>query len=184
MAIFFQRARNRRTLLKTITLTQGKVALIDDEDYERISKHNWCYNRAINTAERAGHAKSTILMHREVMNAPANSEVDHRDGDELNNRRSTNLRLCTHLQNSHNRRKAKMASSKYKGVTFTTHCRGRSWQASIKLQDIFSGSYNKFLGYFAVEEDAARAYDKAARYHYKEFAALNFPGEGERSCLV
>jgi len=108
-------------------------------------------------------------MHREMMNAPAGMLVDHRNGDNLDNRRS-NLRLATPTENSCNRRKKTGGSSRYKGVTFNR--RSGKWFARIRIHGKCI-----FLGTFESEVEAARAYDAAAKKYHGEFACLNFPEE-------
>ena len=160
--------------MKTIPLTQGKFALVDDEDFERLSKYHWTYDESNNRAHRIG-----IMMSHAVIQA--DNWLDHRDGNGLNNQKS-NLRLCTRSQNQQNQRKQKRkTSSKYKGVHFYTS--RKKWQAYISFLNILGQKIKKHLGYFMSEKDAARAYDEAARFYHKEFAALNFPKEGEISCI-
>jgi hypothetical protein len=110
----------------------------------------------------------TIKMHREIMGAPDGVEVDHRDGDSLNNRRS-NLRLATRQQNACNVRSARMCkSSQYKGVCW---CAPKSaWRATIVVN-----KKQRHLGMFEDEAAAARAYDAAAQELHGDFARLNFP---------
>jgi len=105
-------------------------------------------------------------MHREIMNAPKGLDVDHIDGNGLNNRKS-NLRLCTHAENVHNSRPMRNGSSKYKGVCW--HKTYKKWYSSI-------GKTGKrfYLGRFDNEIDAALAYDKKAKELFGEFAYLNF----------
>lgn len=98
-------------------------------------------------------------MHREIVDAP---EVDHRNGDRVDNRRA-NLRAATHLQNCQNARPK--GQSRFKGVS---RYRER-WHARIKVP-----GRRIDLGSFHDEESAARAYDVAAREHFGEFARLNF----------
>lgn len=107
-------------------------------------------------------------MHREILNVPAGLECDHINGNSLDNRRA-NLRAATRQQNCWNNRKRKPNSlSKYKGVSFSK--RGKPWKATLTVDGnwIYLGSYNS-------EKEAAKAYDKAAKKHFGEFAKLNFP---------
>lgn len=104
-------------------------------------------------------------------------EVDHIDGNPLNNRRS-NLRPATRTQNQRNRRKQrKPVTSRYKGVCLNR--KTGKWIAYINP----GGGKTIYLGSHRVEEDAARAYDEAARRHHGAFARLNFPEDGEQSAL-
>lgn len=106
-------------------------------------------------------------MHREILGLmPEDPDVDHRDGEGLNNRRS-NLRLVTNSQNNMNSQCRWGALSKYKGVSW--HKRREKWQGRIKLN-----GKEIYLGYFDNEKKAARAYDEAAKKHFGEFARLNF----------
>jgi hypothetical protein len=154
--------------MKKMTLTDGQIALIDDEDYDLVIGYNWRSLRGRNGCVyvRAKRKGKTILLHRLVMDPAEGQFVDHRNGNGLDNRRS-NLRLATPSQNQGNKT-ARWGCSAYRGVT--RRKRGRKWQAVIRI-----GSVIKPLGSFDSEEDAARAYDAAALAHWGEFAALNFP---------
>ena len=104
-------------------------------------------------------------MHRYIMKPTNELVVDHRDCDGLNNQRS-NLRVCSVAQNAMNQRK-KASASKYKGVWLTKGV--RKFGASIKIQQ-----KRIYLGCFKTLEDAARAYDIAAKIYFGEFARPNF----------
>ncbi len=158
--------------LRQIPLTQGKVALVDEGDYEELAKHKWCArkNRNVWYAQRtllAGDGRrASVLMHRQILGSPVGQVVDHQDGDGLNNQRS-NLRECTTAENRRNQHiKQSGCSSLYKGV-FWDKGKGK-WRASIEMK----GRYRS-LGRFAVEADAARAYNAAAMRMFGEFACLN-----------
>jgi len=88
-----------------IPLTKGMKALIDDEDYERIAKYKWHFSHryAVTAVYNGKNKKDCICMHNMLMNTPDGMEVDHIDGDGLNNRRS-NLRICTHAENLRNQK--------------------------------------------------------------------------------
>jgi hypothetical protein len=144
-----------------ITLTQGKVATIDDDDYDRIVAHKWCFNGryAVRVAGR-----KTVYMHREVMRAGKDEQIDHIDTDRLNNQKS-NLRQCDHTTNQHNR-KVQAGTSIYKGVAWNKQ--RKKWRGQI----VVAGK-TVFLGYFKLEQEAAAAYDKAALHYFGEFARIN-----------
>ena len=88
--------------MKEITLTQGYIALVDDEDYDVLSQFNWSVKIKKYTCYAQGWNRKS--MHRMIMRCPDNMEVDHRDGDGLNNQKH-NLKVCTHLENIRNSRK-------------------------------------------------------------------------------
>ena len=167
--------------MRTISLTQGFKAIVDDEDYKELSKYKWHATDAVSGNCRATTSHLDIIMARIIMKAPPQVLVDHKNGNTLDNRRK-NLRLCTHTQNNQNKRKTRQrVSSKYKGVSFLKST--KKWRVYIALQDIFRRTFNVSLGTFSVEEEAAKAYDEAAREYFGEFARLNFPKRGEQSCL-
>lgn len=158
--------------MKKIPLTQGKVALVDDEDYERVVQYKW--NAHYHKPSGNWYARRTIdglgrqiSMHRFIMSAPAGSKVDHIDRDGLNNQRS-NLRFATTAQNGANRAKGRnQTTSRYKGVHW--YATVGKWKATIVV-----AQRTIFLGHFELEEDAAKAYDEAAIAHFGEFARTNF----------
>jgi hypothetical protein len=156
-----------------IPLTQGQYAMVDAEDYERVSRCKWCLSRTGNQlyAQRRCHGK-TIRMHQFLMNPPKGMVVDHIDGNGLNNRRD-NLRICTPQQNAwnHKRRKEADASSQYIGVYPYKRPPGK-WY--VKIQCAGAGTY---LGPFDSEIEAARARDHKAIELFGEYAGLNFPRE-------
>jgi hypothetical protein len=167
-------------MAKTIPLTRGKAAIVDDEDYESIAKYRWHANPGRNQHWRAERTcrqgkKKTVLMHRQIMDAPEGVEVDHKNRNPLDNRRC-NLRLCTHSQNMRNmgrRKKFGSKTSQYKGVV--KRARDSFWLARIRVAEISPESLH--LGHFASEIEAAKAYDAAAQKYFGEFAVLNFPKE-------
>lgn len=162
--------------MKTIPLTQGKVALVDDEDFEWLNQWKWHYRKGHPNREKgyAGRSiflgtgkRGTVLMHREILKVKKGQIPDHHDGDGLNNQRS-NLRVGNMKDNSANRSKVRSkCSSKYKGVSW--HKASSYWRASIKKNQKWM-----HIGSFQTEEDAAKAYDKKASELFGTFAKLNF----------
>ncbi len=159
-------------MAKEIVLTQGKVALVDDEDYEELNKHKWCtqnigHNFYAVRGIKANRKKKQLYMHREILKLKTNdSNVDHIDSDGLNNQRN-NLRIATYSQNGMNQNKCKTnSSSKFKGVTW---CKTyNKW-----LVRIYVNKKKYYLGYFNDEEEAAQAYNEAALEFFGEFARIN-----------
>ena len=153
---------------KLIPLTQGKFAIVDAEDYERLSKYKWYTRKSDHRlyAYRSKERKS-IGMHRDVMNAAKGFVVDHIDGDGLNNRKS-NLRLCTWTENSLNKRPRSNGRSRYKGLAWQK--RTGKWEVRIT-----KCGKRRYLGTFDDEMEAAIAYDRKAEVLFGEFAYLNFP---------
>ncbi len=105
-------------------------------------------------------------MHRQIMKAPKGLEVDHINGNILDNRRE-NLRLATHSENNHNRSKYSCNRSGLKGVFW--YPRANKFQASIRVHGELL-----YLGLYKKAEDAARAYDEAAVLYHGQFAKPNF----------
>lgn len=158
--------------MKRIKLTQGKYALIDDDDYELISKYKWHAVKQPRKNFVIYYANSGIVgrMHNFLMR-PQSSKilVDHIDHNGLNNQRS-NLRLCTESQNIINSRIAIKHSSKYRGVSWSNF--SQRWLANIICQRV-----RYHLGSFKNEIDAARVYDRKAKKLHGKFAMLNFPDD-------
>jgi len=161
---------------RKIPLTKGKFAIVDPDDYYRLSEYKWyvsggCYNKfyaICKKPKRDGKGTKLISMHREVANTPDGLVCDHINGRTLDNRKA-NLRSATCSQNIWNSRKTSRAGySKYKGITF--YKRQQNWGAQICVNH-----RRIFLGKFKDEIQAAKEYDKAARKYFGEFAKLNFP---------
>jgi hypothetical protein len=161
--------------MKEILLSQDQIALVDDEDFERIDQFRWSahwYEEGQNYYAFRIVDRTHVAMARVIMDCPKDKEIDHKNHDTLDNQKH-NLRICTRSENMQNTRGWKNATSRYKGV-FWKKTRNK-WCAQISLRDIFDQRYRKHLGNFKIEEEAALAYDEAARYYFGEFAYLNFP---------
>ena len=151
--------------MKKIPLTQGKVTLIDNEDFEIASLFKW----SLYTCKGIDYAATRIdgevlLLHRLIANTPQYMETDHRNRNGLDNQKN-NIRICTHQQNMMNIPSVR-GKSKYKGVSW--NIRKNKWQVYISYN-----SKNKFLGCFTKEREAAQAYNDKAIELYGEFAYLN-----------
>jgi len=159
------------TMVKEIPLTKGQVALVDNEDYERLmqwkwhasrSETNWYARRAIVSDGR----NITTAMHREIVDAMPGEYVDHINHNTLDNRKC-NLRKCSQSENLANQKpQRRITSSKYKGVCW--YKAYNKWQVTIKVN-----GKSIFLGYFEQEDEAAKAYDNAAQEYFEEFAYTN-----------
>jgi hypothetical protein len=152
-------------MAKIIILANGGETLISDEDYHWLAQRSW-YRISTGYAScdlwgRRGGMK--VLMHRLILLAPDTASVDHANGDPLDNRRE-NLRLATQRQQNANRHKI-TGQSEFKGVYRRRD--GLKWCAQIKNGRMI------YLGSFAKELDAARAYNTAAIEQFGEFAVLN-----------
>jgi len=151
--------------MKEIILTQGKVSLVDDEDFDKVNQFKWYAIQMGNTHYASRNLDGKIqMLHRFLY--PRIRLVDHKDGNGLNNQKD-NLRPANRSQNGANSVKHFDGSSKFKGVCWDKRC--RLWQVEIMV------SSNKlFLGRYESEEDAAHVYDYAAKIYFGEFARPNF----------
>ena len=162
--------------------SEGKFLLVDDEDFKKVNQYKWhCTNKgyvvrlAIVGYKDLSKPKydwncitKTILVHRFIMDAPNNKEVDHWDNNKLNNQKY-NLRICTSQQNKFNSRKHKNNKSGIKGVYLKgdgTH-KTKPWEAKIHVdgKDIH-------LGYYMTKEEAGMARKEAEKKYHGEFAKL------------
>ena len=170
--------------MKKIKLTQGKEALVDDEDYEMLMEHKWHsakagknYYAVRSLPTQPDGTRKRLKMHRAIISATVGMEVDHINGNTLDNRKE-NLRECTHQQNQANRRLGKHNTSGYKGIYYKKKNRdminehARPWEARISFN-----TKKIYLGSYKTKEEAARAYDKKAIELFGQFAQLNFPEE-------
>jgi hypothetical protein len=170
--------------MKKIQLTQGQVALIDDEDFERVQKYKWyalwapsgkCFvpQRTILIKPRPNRKNSTIVLSRFIMNAPKGLEVDHKNHDTLDNRKS-NLRICTRYENAMNKRLRSDNKLRIKGVDLQKNGLYRA-QIQKDKRKIILGST------FKTAQEAKKAYDKSAKKLFGKFHCLN---ERDNSKLI
>ena len=155
-------------MTKEITISDGTIVLVDEEDYERLMRRKWTANGngyAVIGIHLGKRKYKKVYMHREILGAKDGEFVDHINGNKSDNRKS-NLRISTSQQNSMNIGLRKNNKSGYKGVMYET--RRSKWRAEIKKD-----YRNVFLGYFDNKHEAAKAYNTAAIELHGEFANLN-----------
>lgn len=153
-------------MTKEIELSQGFKAIVDDDVYDELNQYKWC----VHLMRRDGKAYATRLLrlhHAVVGHPPKGYVVDHINGDGLDNRRA-NLRIIPAQENSRWQKVNANNTSGYRGVSW--HKGKQRWEASIRVNN-----HRVHLGRFKTIEEAARAYDEAAKLYFKEFAKLNFP---------
>jgi hypothetical protein len=150
---------------KWMPLGHKKFTLVDEDDYQKFSRHTWRVTSEGYAAR--GIVRGILYLHREIIKAKKGPAVDHINRNKLDNRK-INLRICSYGQNIQRRGKFKSNStSKYKGVHWS-EARKR-WIAQIHIQ-----YKNINLGRFKTEADAARAYDKRAVKAFGKYAWTNF----------
>lgn len=169
--------------MKEIKLTQGQVALVDDEDFERVNQFKWfAHNtgyafRAVRNI-RVNGKRQTQTLHGFIMgDNPLKLDIDHANLIPLDCQKH-NLRFCTQSQNCANRGPFKKGSSKYKGVSFVPHI-------NKYVSRIQKDKKLLILGYYIDEVEAAKAYDRKAKELFGQFARVNFPEDwaGQRVLL-
>ena len=162
---------------KTVKLTQNKEAIVDAEDYEIISKFKWSAHKenngyyAVTSIKQENGKYKQFRMHRMILNmTDRHIFIDHKNNNSLDNRKE-NLRIASYQDNARNiGRTLSNNTSGYRGVSFSKRHKSKSWMSRIKINGKL-----KHLGYFATAEDAAMAFDKAAKQLFGEFCGkLNF----------
>lgn len=171
--------------IREIHLSNGLIAIVDEEDYEKVQGFNWRWH--VNRSGRRHHTGRVtasyphrgrtvnLSMHRLILDAKPGTMIDHKDRDQLNNRKE-NLRFCNRSQNQHNRatdfdRDLTQPHTRFKGVSKVTakKCQ-RPYYVRLMVDRV-----THYLGCYATPEEAARAYDEGAKRLHGEFARLNFP---------
>lgn len=145
-----------------LKLINNLQTIIDDDDFDKVAMYKWNLVKGYLATRING---TFVSLHRLISNAPNNLQVDHINGNTLDNRKC-NLRFCSNQQNSFNRPKNRVSTSNYKGVSWFK--RDNKWRARI--------AYNGrqiHLGYFNNEKEAAIMYNLAAKQMFGEFARLN-----------
>ena len=160
--------------MKFINLTDNKQTIVDDWMYDYLAQFKWCVSargseRAYAVRRKPGSKSSLLFMHREAFGYPLEGyDVDHIDGNRLNNSIS-NLRFVTRVQNNGNARKPSHGkSSRFKGVSKLKN--RAKYEAYISKND-----KKVILGYFTNEIEAAKAYNKAAQEYFALFFNLDTP---------
>jgi len=159
--------------MRELELSQGLVALVDDEDFEALDQFQWYAQQHRNTyyarrnITREDGSRTTLAIHRVIMQATVGQQIDHIDGNGLNCQKY-NMRFATTHQNNMNA-VMPVGISGFRGVRLETSGRWRV-QVSFKKQRFSNGTFD-------TPEEAARAYDVLAKELHGEFAVLNFPEE-------
>ena len=148
--------------------------IIDDEDYSLIKSYNWCINRGYAEAHTTGKNRTTIRMHRLIMNCPSGKEIDHKNHNKLDNRKE-NLRICDRNINCQNRFSFNNTSSIYKGVCL----KDNQWMSLIHFNKT---SY--YIGLYRTEEMAALLVNKKYLELDPEFLALNILTKSEKDIIL
>jgi hypothetical protein len=161
--------------MKKIPLTQGKFAIVDDEDFAMLSVYKWhCMGDgwnvyAVRCPQRKEYTtrntRKSIRMHRVILGYTGKLVVDHINGDSLDNRKK-NLRICSHRDNIINSGMRKNNTSGFKGVTWRE--KNHRWVVTIQ-----TGERQIEIGTFVDKIEAAIAYNDAAKKYHGEFARLN-----------
>lgn len=157
--------------MKKIKLTQGKFALVDNEDFEYLNQWKWHFvydgynGYAYRNVHKINNKRTSITMHRVLMKAKKGQIIDHINHNGLDNRKA-NLRYCNLSQNAANRKHNKRGTSKYLGVHYRK--KENKWIAAIK-----HNGKSIHIAYCPTEREAALLYNKAAIKYHGQFANLN-----------
>ena len=158
-----------------IPLTTGGYALVDTEDLDNVKKYTWYIDNSGYARSHLYNPRRSVSMHSLILPHGKEFCIDHISMDKLDNRRH-NLRVVTYSKNSSNTNIHVNNTSGYRGVTFDKSA--EQWRTTITREKRVTR-----IGRFDTPELAAKAYDEYCRKYDGEHARLNFPNEGELSCL-
>lgn len=148
--------------MTTLELTQDRFAIVDEDLYQELSKHKWYYDAHNKCASRRDiKTKKIVKLHRVITNPTKGFEVDHINGNGLDNRRE-NLRIVTHHQNCMNTKRQRNNTSGFKGITWDKQM--KKWRARISVN-----RKPVLLGLFKNKFEAALVYEQAATRYFGEF---------------
>lgn len=136
----------------------GDYFFIDKDDYECVNAYTWI----INNEGYVYSCNEKLLLHRLLMNANENDEIDHKNGVRHDCRKS-NLRYCTRTQNTWNSTIPKNNTSGVKGVSF--YKSRNKWVAYITIH-----KKHKNLGYYTNYYDAVKARLDAEKKYFKDWS--------------
>ena len=166
----------KKIILKNRDKEIVAYAIVDDEDFEWLSKWRWCKYHgyaARGIRKKLNRKHKTVSMAVEIMKKHnlynETKEIDHINRNKLDNQKH-NLRVATRLQNNINRGLYKNNKSGYRGINFEKRSQKNPWVVRIPINGKLT-----YMGCFPTKEEAAKAYDEVVLRHYKEFAVLNFP---------
>jgi hypothetical protein len=165
--------------MKTLPLTKGRVAMVDDEDFPAVAQFRWyvsTHGYAVRTVHANGRS-TKVSLHRFLMKPQGGEHIDHINGDPLDCRRA-NMRIATRSQNLANARKRITSTQPFKGITYDATRRRLRWYARVNKDGRRFRSKR-----FETAEEAARAHDDLARQLHGDFARLNFPRIGEQGAI-
>lgn len=154
-----------KTGIKRSDVKRQWLVMVDDEDFKFLNQFYWQADKNSSIATHKKGDRKRILMHRLIMNPPIGIEIDHIDGNRLNNQKS-NLRFATSSQNKINRGARKDNSSGFKGVSWNKNL--KKWGVRLMINKKY-----KHLGLFKDKIEAAKVYNENALKYYGEYAWLN-----------
>ena len=151
---------------REVPLTQGKAAIVDDEDFDWLSQYKWVYHKgyAVRSATISKGRRKHVYMHRLINNTPEGKLTDHINGNSLDNRRK-NLRSATNAENGRNRKVSSNNTSGYKGV--------RKFNNGKWITTIRYNGRRIYIGLFKDKHEAAKAYNEKALELFGVYARLN-----------